>query len=54
MAGAEKLWIMSNASLASVLPAGADPKAFLTRHMVAYNTFVLSILFLLILILCRN
>lgn len=30
--GTERIWIMSNAPLTSILPAGVDPNAFLAQH----------------------
>ena len=39
IAGAERIWIMSNAPLATLLPSGVDPNAFLAQHKVHCSLF---------------
>jgi hypothetical protein len=38
VAGAEKMFILSNAPLTSVLPSGVDPNAFLAQHKVIFSS----------------
>ncbi len=43
MAGAERILIMSNAPLTSVLPSAVDLNSFLAQHTVIFNSGLKSI-----------
>jgi hypothetical protein len=38
VAGAEKIFILSNVPLTSILPSNVDPNAFLTQHKVIFSS----------------